>query len=159
MKHRTTILFATAITVCIAGGLTKSFILTAIGCLAGLTFTADLATRYARQATPPAPLPPIAAPSHQPLITNGLLDNTPPPAEPPDDIDPDTGELLGDRVARIEELAGGLERSIEQLGRLLGEQSELFATGLLQVRQRIDHLTPVPEQQTLQQVIPLEKAS
>lgn len=72
-----------------------------------------------------------------------------PDAEPPPDVDPDTGELLGDRVCRIEEVLGGMERTIEQLGNLIGEQSNLMANGLLELRRRVDTLTPEPEQQQL----------
>lgn len=144
-----------------------SFILTLIGCVMALGFTAMVTALamgpswpVASAAKPQETSAPSAAPSVPPPLDwptpDSVLDDMLGVANPPPpDIDPDTGELLGDRVCRIEEVLTGMERTIEQLGNLIGEQSNLMANGLLELRRRVDGLTPEPEQQQL----PLRQAS
>lgn len=148
----------------------NSFLLVFLGCVLALGFVAVVAVKIF--ASPPAPAlaarpagPAIPAPLPAPGL--GAMAKWPTPdrifedmvlgadATPPPDVDPDTGELLGDRVCRIEEVLTGMERTIEQLGNLIGEQSNLMANGLLELRRRVDAVTPAPEQQQL----PLRQAS
>lgn len=135
-----------------------AFLCAIIGAIgsASLGRTAPAATSTA--AAPAAPAAPAVPPplgwSTPDQILDDMLGVANPPTPPPD-IDPDTGELLGDRVCRIEEVLTGMERTIEQLGNLIGEQSNLMANGLLELRRRVDQLEPPPQQQ----VLPLREAS
>ncbi|MCC6227202.1 MAG: hypothetical protein IT195_12465 [Microthrixaceae bacterium] len=146
--------------------LTGSFIITLLGCALAIAWSVAVgafvfAQPTANPAAPPAAAAPAAPAVPPPLgwstpdqILDDMLGVTNPPTPPPD-IDPDTGELLGDRVCRIEEVLTGMERTIEQLGNLIGEQSNLMANGLLELRRRVDQLEPPPQQQ----VLPLREAS
>lgn len=142
----------------VVGGLMGSVLIAFVGCIAAFGWVIAMVPNLHGATAPQSPVvvPQRAPVPQRPLLAGGLLDEPPGPAVPPPaDIDPDTGELLGDRVCRIEEVLAGMERSIEQLGNLMGEQSKLMANGLFELRRRVDHLEPAPHQQ----VLPLREAS
>lgn len=91
---------------------------------------------------PPAPVPPLVLAGN----SFGLppMSDAPPDPEPdlepaiPDGIDLATGELVGDRVARLEEV-------VLDLGRQLQAQAELSNAALLKLGRQIQRLGLAPD--------------
>lgn len=86
----------------------------------------------------PAPGPRVPAPMPVPSVLGVSLprmsDAPEDPPDVPDGLDTATGELVGDRVNRLEELTLGLGRKLE-------EQAELMNTALVTLGRQVQRLT------------------
>lgn len=99
----------------------------------------------AAQAAHEAPVAPAGGSMHDLLAQ--LYPDDPQPAVPAPLrlVDADTGELVGDRVARLEERVTDLTREVVDLGAVVQDQAELTAKAFGTLRrevERIGHVFP-----------------
>ncbi|MGE4164052.1 MAG: hypothetical protein AB7G23_20180 [Vicinamibacterales bacterium] len=151
---------------------TGSTVITILGCVAGVGFAVLVgATVFAAPSTPPPPPPAPEAPAQAQggsmhALLEQLYPDTPAAAEPgpvvPEPLHPagagtrelrlvdlDTGELVGDRVARLEERVDSLTREMVDLGAVVEHQAELTAKAFSTLRrevERIDTTFPADEE-------------
>lgn len=141
------------------GGLFISPVRTAaafVGILMGTATLASLAPVFDNH--PPPPPQPVAVAQETPVapaagsmhaLLESLYPDEPEPAVPAPLrlVDADTGELVGDRVLRLEERADGFDRRLGELGDVVAEQNELLTRALGTLRrevERIGHVFPEP---------------
>ncbi len=158
----------------ITGGLIIAPVRTAVAFLAlllGTVALTSLAPVFDLRPTPPPAAPAAAPPAPGPAAHGGmhaLLEQLYPdtPAEPgpvvPEPLHPagagtrelrlvdlNTGELVGDRVARLEERVDSLTREVVDLGAVVERQAELTAKAFSTLRrevERIDTTFPAAEE-------------
>lgn len=162
LGRRPTIGAGIACLVCIGfaattGGLFISPLRTAaafVGILMGTATLASLAPVFDNRPPPPSqpvavaqetPVTPAAGSMHR--LLESLYPDEPEPAVPAPLrlVDADTGELVGDRVLRLEERMSEITREVVDLGGVVEAQAQLTAKAFGTLRrevERIGHLFP-----------------
>ncbi|MGD9750003.1 MAG: hypothetical protein AB7W59_03300 [Acidimicrobiia bacterium] len=132
--------------------ITSSTIVTVVGCVAGVGLAvavgATLFAPRARQHDPssgPATSTDATAPAHGGMhdLLDQLYDQPEPgPAVPAPLrlVDADTGELVGDRVARLEERVTDLSREMVDLSTVVQDQAELTAKAFGTLRREVERI-------------------
>ncbi len=127
---------------------TASTLITILGCVGGLGFAVVVgATVFAAPSAPaPAPVAPEtpvrpAGGSMHDLLEQ-LYPDEPEPAVPAPLrlVDADTGELVGDRVLRLEERMADLTREVLDLGAVVQDQAELTAKAFGTLRREVERI-------------------
>lgn len=130
---------------------TGSAVITILGCVAGLGFAVVVgATVFAAPPTPaPAPIaqetPVQPAGGSMHALLEQLYPDEPEPAVPTPLrlVDADTGELVGDRVLRLEERMTELTKEVVDLGAVVQDQAELTAKAFGTLRREVERIAHV----------------
>lgn len=130
---------------------TSSTVITILGCVAGVGFAVLVgATVFAAPSTPaPAPIAPETpvqpAGGSMHALLEQLYPDEPKPAVPAPLrlVDADTGELVGDRVLRLEERMTELTKEVVDLGAVVQDQAELTAKAFGTLRREVERIAHV----------------